>query len=238
MVQHQKGGFFSSEKMAVKKVPANDSEAIKSSLMSLFEKRRVANLYKYVSSVDPNDPKTWGKLDLKKQTMKEVFDHYGIEDSSIDFLGHAVALHYNDAFMCEPALDTILKMQLYIDSQGRYGDSPFLYPIYGIGGLPEAFSRLCAIHGGTYMLNTTVDEITMENGLATGIKSGSEGAKAPIVICDPSYAPEAMLKPTGQVIRAICLLNHPLPDTKDVPSAQIIIPAKQLGRQNGKSKLP
>jgi len=47
-----------------------------------------------------------------------------------------------------------MKMQLYLNSTGRYGESPFLYPIYGLGGLPEAFSRLCAIHGGTYMLNT------------------------------------------------------------------------------------
>ena len=59
-------------------------------------------------------------------------------------------------------------MSLYLDSIGRYGDSPFLYPIYGLGGLPEAFSRLCAIHGGTYMLNTQVDEILKdENGKVT-----------------------------------------------------------------------
>ena len=74
-----------------------------------------------------------------------------------------------------------------MDSIGRYGDSPFLYPIYGLGGLPEAFSRLCAIHGGTYMLNTTVDEILMEDGKVSGIRSGEHTASAPHVICDPSY---------------------------------------------------
>ena len=78
-------------------------------------------------------------------------------------------------------------MSLYMDSVGRYGDSPFLYPIYGLGGLPEAFSRLCAIHGGTYMLNTEVNEILMEGGKVVGIKSGDQTAKAPLVICDPSY---------------------------------------------------
>lgn len=164
--------------------------------------------------------------------MKDCFDHYNIEDTSIDFLGHAVALHHSDTFLVEPAIDTIMKMQLYTESQGRYGDSPFLYPIYGIGGLPEAFSRLCAIHGGTYMLNTAVDEITMEGGKATGIKCGEDKATAPIVICDPSYAPESMLKPTGQVIRAICILDHPIPGTNDLPSVQVIIPAKQVNRMN------
>ena len=52
VVQHRKGGFFSSEKMAVVKVPANEKEAIGSSLMGLFEKRRVAQLYKFVAGVD------------------------------------------------------------------------------------------------------------------------------------------------------------------------------------------
>jgi len=109
-------------------------------------------------------------------------------------------------------------MQLYLESIGRYGDSPFLYPIYGLGGLPEAFSRLCAIHGGTYMLNTKVDEVLMENGKAVGIKVGNDTAKAPLVICDPSYAKPESLKVTGKIIRAICLLNHPIPNTGDAPS--------------------
>lgn len=122
-------------------------------------------------------------------------------------------------------------MQLYTESIGRYGDSPFLYPIYGLGGLPEAFSRLCAIHGGTYMLNTKVDEILFENGKVTGIRSGENTAKAPLVICDPSYTTQERIKPIGQAIRAICLLNHPIPNTHDAPSIQIILPAKQLGKK-------
>lgn len=121
-------------------------------------------------------------------------------------------------------------MALYLDSIGRYGDSPFLYPIYGLGGLPEAFSRLCAIHGGTYMLNTSVDEVLMEGDKVVGIRSGDQTAKAPLVICDPSYAQDKC-KPLGKVIRAICLLNHTIPHTNNAQSIQIILPAKQLGKK-------
>jgi len=46
-----------------------------------------------------------------------------------------------------------------MDSHGRYGDSPFIYPVYGLGGIPEGFSRMCAIFGGTFMLNTDIEEI-------------------------------------------------------------------------------
>jgi Rab GDP dissociation inhibitor len=56
----------------------------------------------------------------------------------------------------------------------------------------------------------------MENGKVKGIRNGDQIATAPIVICDPSYAPKDKLKPIGKVIRAICLMNHPIPNTGNV----------------------
>ena len=185
--QYHKGGLFSSAKGVVHKVPANDSEALKSSLMGLFEKKRCRDFYIYVQNVDFNNPKTWKDIDITKQPMKAVFKKYKLEDNTIDFLGHSVALYRDDDYLNEPAIDTMKKVHLYMDSLGKYGDSPFLYPIYGLGGLPESFSRLCAIHGGTYMLNHNVEEILFNAGKVSGIKSGSEEAKAPLIICDPSY---------------------------------------------------
>lgn len=55
------------------------------------------------------------------------------------------------------SIDVIRKIQLYIDSAGRYGSSPFIYPIYGLGGIPEGFSRISAVNGGTFMLNTDIN---------------------------------------------------------------------------------
>lgn len=155
--------------------------------------------------------------------MRDVFKKHKLEDNTIDFLGHAVALQRDDSYLSMPAIDAIKKIQLYVDSLGKYGDSPFLYPIYGLGGLPESFSRLCAIHGGTYMLNTKVEEILYSTGKACGIRSGTEEAKAPLIICDPSYALNKV-KEVGKVIRAICIMDHPIPNTKDATSVQIILP--------------
>ena len=144
---------------------------------------------------------------------------YKLDEQTIDFLGHAVALYTDDSYLALPAYESIDKMQLYLESIGRYGDSPFLYPIYGLGGLPEAFSRLCAIHGGTYMLNTPVDEILFgDDGKVTGIKSGDQTATAPLIICDPSYVGADKIKSTGKVVRAICIMDHAIPNTKDAAS--------------------
>ena len=83
------------------------------------------------------------------------------------------------------------------------------------------------------MLNRDVDEIIFDaNGKACGVKSGNEMAKAKMVIGDPSYFPREKIHPTGQVVRCICFLNHPIPNINDNSSAQIIIPGPQVGRKN------
>lgn len=113
----------------------------------------------------------------------------------------------------------------------RYGSSPYIYPIYGLGGLPEGFSRLCAINGGTFMLNRDVDEILFDaDGVARGIKCGGEAARGALLIGDPSYFGPDKLRVTGRVVRSICLMNHPIPAVKGEESAQIIIPAGQCNR--------
>ena len=152
-------------------------------------------------------------------------------------MGHAVALHRDDDYLEQPAIDTVNKMKLYVDSAGKYGDSPFLYPVYGLGGLPESFSRLCAIHGGTYMLNQDIDEILFEGGKVVGVKKGDDIAKAPLVICDPTYVKGLdKTKVVGKVVRAICIMDHVIPNTNNATSCQIILPQKQLNRKHGKFK--
>jgi Rab GDP dissociation inhibitor len=114
VVQHQEAGWVSAAKMAVCKVPSNDMEALKSNLMSLFEKKRLINMYKFINQVDPNDPTSWNNIDLKTVSMEDVYKHYNVAENTIDFLGHAVALEYSDAYLYEPAINAIVKMQLYL----------------------------------------------------------------------------------------------------------------------------
>jgi Rab GDP dissociation inhibitor len=40
------------------------------------------------------------------------------------------------------------------------------------------------------------------------------------------------VKKVGKVARAICIMKHPIPDTKDSHSVQIILPKKQLKRKS------
>ena len=231
--QFDKGGIFSKAKGVIHKVPATAAEAMKSSLMGLLEKNRFRKFMTFIQDYDAKDPKTQNGL-LPDAKFSEFFKKYGLEPNTIDFVGHAVALYTNDDYLEKKAIVTIDKMQLYMNSFGRYGNSPFIYPVWGLSGLAEGFSRLCALYGGTYMLNRDVDEILFdENGNFRGIKSQGEEAYGKILITEPSYVEKLKkVKPTGQVIRRICILNHTVPNTKDVDSCQIIIPQKQVNRKN------
>jgi Rab GDP dissociation inhibitor len=40
------------------------------------------------------------------------------------------------------------------------------------------------------------------------------------------------VRKTGKVVRCICILDHPIANTKDALSTQIIIPQKQVGRRS------
>ena len=64
-----------------------------------------------------------------------------------------------------------------------------------------------------------------ENGKVQGIKAGDQYAKAPIVVCDPSYTTGLpKVAEVGKVLRAMCILTHPIPGTLDSAHCQIIIP--------------
>lgn len=232
--QYQKAGLISGAKF-IHKVPSNEREALTSPLMSLFEKNRCRCFFQFCSNWSRENPATYKGLDPNHSTMNDVFQKFGLQPNTIDFVGHSIALYTNDNYLNKPYGITLEKIRLYMHSISRFGSSPFIYPIYGLGGLPEGFSRLSAIHGGTYMLNKPITEFVFgEDGKVIGVKSkDGEVAKCKMVVCDPSYVFETnKIKLIGKIIRCICILGSQIPETNDSTSCQIIIPQQQLNRKN------
>ncbi|KAF2774170.1 rab GTPase activator [Teratosphaeria nubilosa] len=231
-------------KATVAKVPSDAGEALKSPLMGIFEKRRAKNFLQWVGSFDEANPSTHNGMNLAQTTMRQVYDKYGLEASTRDFIGHSMALYPTDEYIDAKGMakDCVERIRLYVNSMARYGKSPYIYPLYGLGELPQGFARLSAIYGGTYMLNTNIDEVKYENGKISGIKAtmkekGEPGdgmkfeTKTKKIIADPSYFPDKV-KVVGHMLKAICILNHPIDKTDNSDSLQIIIPQSQVGRKN------
>lgn len=232
------GSYVYRKGTGIAKVPSTVSEALSSPLMGFFEKRRLREFLEYVQGADPENPGTWGSHDLGRISFSALAKQkFNLEDGTVDFIGHAMALHLDDKYLNEPALDTIDRVRLYCASVTRYGKSPYIYPVYGLGELPQAFARLSAIYGGTYMLDRPIDRIVfdstsnnLESLLVTGVESEGKIAHCKALFCDPSYVPEQCVV-EHHVIRAICLLEHSVPGTGQADSAQLILPQRQLGRE-------
>lgn len=229
----QIGGSYVYRSGRISKVPSSEIEALKSSLMGIFEKRRMRNFLEFVANYKEDEISTHKGLNLDTNTMNEVYTYYGLESGTKDFIGHAMALWSNDDYLHEPARPTVERIILYVQSVARYGKSPYIYPLYGLGELPQGFARLSAIYGGTYMLDTPIDEVLYDDDKKfAGVKTKEGTAKAPIVIADPTYFPDKVKKTGQKVIRAMCILDHPVPSTHDLDSVQIIIPQNQVNRKN------
>jgi len=229
------GSFVRDKDGKIHKVPATAKEALSSQLMGMFQKRRFKNFVEYVNSWEPDDAKTHDNMDLNKVTSRQLMTYFKLDDNTVSFTGHSLALYPNDDYLDRPAREMVERAKLYAYSMSRYGNSPYIYPVYGLGGLPEGFSRLCAIHGGVYMLNKPIDKILYdESGKVKGVESEGKPAYCKQLIGDPSYFMGTdKIKKTGQIARCICIFSHPIENTSNADSCQIVIPALAVkGRKN------
>jgi len=183
----------------------------------------------FVKDYDASNPKTYHGI-TPETPSKQLMEKFKLSEGVIDIVGHSLALYRDEAWLQEQSSVTISRIMLYFDSLSHYGKSPYLYPIYGLGDLPQAFARLSAVYGGTYMLSKPVLGFNFdENGRVCSVKSDDGSAVCKTVVGDPSYFPDKV-KRVGSVARCIAILDHPLESTNNSESCQIILPLNQIKR--------
>ena len=163
--------------------------------------------------------------------MAQVYKEYNLGNNIQDVTGHAISLNTTDDYQEKDCCETFDRIQLYKRSINQYGVSPYLYPLYGLGELPQGFARLSAIYGGTYMLNKPIEKVEINEEGKVCVTSEGETVRGKMVVGDPSYFPDRVKK-TGKVIRVICILDHTIQNTNNSLSCQIILPQSQLNRKH------
>ncbi|KAJ1836784.1 Rab GDP dissociation inhibitor alpha [Coemansia sp. RSA 2708] len=213
------------------KVPSTPGEATLSPLVGVMQKLKARSFFEFLQKWQQEGD----KAALDGKTMAEVYASYSLNEDTQEFIGHAMALHLDEKYKKQAARATCERVIMYASSAARALEekrsSPYIYPQYGLGDLPQAFARLSAVYAGTFMLATPIDEIVRGgDGAFVGVRSGGQTARAKQVIGDPSYFRDSVRK-TGRVIRAICILREPVPKA-GAESAQIILPQRQIGREH------
>ena len=157
------GCFVYKKGKGVYKMPATATEAATTSLMGFFQKRHFKSFLNWVFAYEQVrrrrgcaaghsslrgalmpclcDQTKCGDFDATKKTMAQLYSKFSLDKNTQDFVGHAMALYTDDSYIDQPAAATVERIKLYGYSMQRYGKSPFIYPVWGIGGMPEGFSR-------------------------------------------------------------------------------------------------
>ncbi|KOB65271.1 putative Choroideremia, partial [Operophtera brumata] len=91
-------------------------------------------------------------------TFKDYLIHKGLTANLVHYVLYAIAGGNNSM----PCLEGVKECKKFLMSLGRYGNTPFLWPMYGSGELPQCFCRLCAVFGGLYCLNRPIDKVEIK----------------------------------------------------------------------------
>ncbi|XP_074062929.1 rab GDP dissociation inhibitor beta-like isoform X2 [Macrotis lagotis] len=215
----------------IHRVPSTETEALASNLIGFFEKHRFRKFFTYALKFKEHEPRTYKGVDPWKTVGKDLFQHFDLGQYVPEFAGHALALSRTNCYLDHPCIELLKKIQLYISSLTKNGKSPYLYPRCGIGELAQAFAQLTSSQGGVFLMNKPVDDIIIREGRVVGIRSEGHITSCKQLICDPSYAPDLVHR-VGQVIRAICILGHPIRNTSGAKSGLVIIPSTQAKRKS------
>jgi Rab GDP dissociation inhibitor len=224
----------------LKQVPTSLQDVMCCDMLTIHEKRRCQAFLEYVSDLDLQwrvlkQAKVKG-LDINTCHFKVLLEKFGLAEKTKDLLGHAMALYGTDEYLNKSSVDTIERIKHYLDSAGRFGSTPFIYPVFGLGGiLQSAVNKSTAFDAKCEFGQKIVSIDYGPDGKVSGVTTAKKKYLANIIICNPQVALALELKgkarEIARVVRCVCILDHTISGTNEASSASIILPLKVTGRR-------
>ncbi|KAI5161350.1 Rab GDP dissociation inhibitor [Nematocida ausubeli] len=168
--------------------------------------------------------------------VEELYNYYGISQSLRGIIGHGIALYPSSGYLQEEPSEFIHRLTTYFKSVARIngektgGNSPFLYPKYGISEISQGFARLSAVKGGVTRMATSILAMNREEDrYALSLRSEGEQDDLvygkTIIANDQYYAtiPNSVRRKI-RAVRGVFIL-HSLPNARS-KQAMIITPGR------------
>ena len=186
-------------------VPCSRADVFATDSVNVVEKRALMRFITNVLDYE-NQPLFTEWLDKPFEDfikLKALF----LTENLRHFIQHSIAMA-NPSTTTRSALEDARK---FIKSLGRYGNSPFLSPIYGCGELAQCFCRLCAVFGGVYHLDRRVEGYFVDGeDHVKAVRSQEETFRASHVVINQDFVPDDS-GITEHISRAIVILRQESP---------------------------
>ncbi|XP_075813521.1 rab proteins geranylgeranyltransferase component A 1 [Microtus pennsylvanicus] len=140
----------------VEQVPCSRADVFNSKQLTMVEKRMLMKFLTFCMEYEehPDEYKAY-----EETTFSEYLKTQKLTPNLQYFVLHSIAMTSETT---SHTVDGLKATKNFLHCLGRYGNTPFLFPLYGQGELPQCFCRMCAVFGGIYCLRHSVQCLVVD----------------------------------------------------------------------------
>mmetsp|Transcript_19438 Transcript_19438/g.49419 ORF Transcript_19438/g.49419 Transcript_19438/m.49419 type:complete len:663 (-) Transcript_19438:75-2063(-) len=212
-----------------REIPCSKSDVFRNKYLSLLEKRQLMKFFAFC--MRPPAELAGELAEYASMPYVEFLTKSGpksfcpLGSKLVSFVLHGIAqVGQEDSAILTP--DGLSRTMQYARAIGRFGPTPYIFPLYGLSEFPQAFARACAVKGGYYVLRRNLSEYVVDNtGKLSGVVcSVGQSLTCEHVITTPTYLPSVVTK---RIARCVCITASPLqPDTTNL---SVVLPPRTFG---------
>ncbi|XP_063794719.1 rab proteins geranylgeranyltransferase component A 1 [Pseudophryne corroboree] len=170
--------------------------------------------------------------DYKDRTFSEFLQSKRLTPSLQHFVLCSIAMVSETA----NTLDGLRATQKFLQCLGRYGNTPFLFHMYGLGEIPQCFCRMSAVFGGLYCLHHSLRCLLVEeeSGQCKAvIDSRGKRISCSHVIMENAYLPERTCAQVcySQISRAILITDRSILKSESHQEISVLTVPPEEGQQ-------
>uniref|UniRef100_G3X8N4 RAE1/2 domain-containing protein n=1 Tax=Meleagris gallopavo TaxID=9103 RepID=G3X8N4_MELGA len=214
----------------VEQVPCSRADVFNSRQLAMVEKRMLMKFLTFCLEYEQH-PEEY--QDYKNSTFAQFLKTRKLTPSLQHFVLHSIAMvSEND---CN-TLEGLQATRKFLQCLGRYGNTPFLFPLYGQGEIPQCFCRMCAVFGGIYCLRHSVQCLVVdkESGRCKAVVDHfGQRISASYFIVEDSYLSESVCVNVcyRQLSRAVLITDQSVLKTDSEQQVSILtVPPVDLGQ--------
>ncbi|XP_067853000.1 rab proteins geranylgeranyltransferase component A 1 [Heptranchias perlo] len=212
----------------VEQVPCSRADVFASKHLSMVEKRMLMKFLTFCLEYEQH-PDAY--LDFKDNGFSEYLKTKKLTANLQHFILHSIAMVSETACTIEGLKAT----QHFLQCLGRYGNTPFLFPLYGVGEIPQCFCRMSAVFGGTYCLRHSVQCLVVDRETArckAVVDSNGHRISCEHFIVDDSYLPEKHTKNVQYryISRGVLITNSSVLKSDSEQISILTVPAVEKSR--------
>ncbi|XP_075888216.1 rab proteins geranylgeranyltransferase component A 1 isoform X2 [Nelusetta ayraudi] len=210
----------------VEQVPCSRADVFASRQLSVVEKRKLMRFL--TSCVEETEEQSA----FNGRPYLEFLQKQNLGDNLQHFLLHSIAMVTEDT----PTEQGLASTREFLRCLGRYGNTPFLFPVYGLGEIPQCFCRMSAVFGGIYCLRHSVNCLLVDK--ETNRCKGVIDSRGQRISCNHFVVEEGfvgtdrktMATPTRSVSRAVLITDGSvLPSDSEQQVSMVTIPPTAAG---------